>query len=187
MSKGVCLTFAELADYWTADSDVDLTAIESHVFDCASCARLHADAEALRGAIREAATEGHVRLFVTDAVLNRLARDGVRVRSYVLEPGEAIQCAAWGDDEVMIARLRGDFTGISSVVAEMRLESGEHLGYAVDVPIRPGASELVMALPAAFVRDAPSGPMRLTLRRSTDPSDVLGVYTFQHEGSFRRG
>jgi hypothetical protein len=183
---GRCVTFAELADYWTADADVDLAAIEAHVFECASCARLLADAEALREAIRISATAGHVRMFVTDGVLNRLARDGVRIRSYMLEPGEAIHCAAWGDDELMVARLRGDFSGIAAVDAEMRLDTGEQIGHAVDVPVRPGASELVMALPAADVREAPHGPMRLTLRKSSDPSHVLGVYIFEHEGSHQR-
>ena len=28
-----CLSLAELSDYWTADADVDVSAIEAHVFD----------------------------------------------------------------------------------------------------------------------------------------------------------
>jgi hypothetical protein len=182
-----CLSFAELADYWAADDEVDLAAIEAHVFECAACARLLSDAEELRHAIRMATAGGHVQMFVTDGVLNRLARDGVRMRSYTLEPGEAIHCAAWADDEVMVTRLRGDFRGVTAVDAEMHLEGGEQVGQALDVPIRPGASELIMALPAPFVRDAPQGPMKLTLRRSSDREGVLGEYIFDHEGSFDRG
>ncbi len=186
-TERACLTFAELADYWTADADVDPGAIEAHVFECAACARLLGDAEELRDAIRMVTTAGHVRMFVTDGVLNRLARDGVRMRSYTLEPGEAIQCAAWADDEVMVTRLHGNFEGVTSVDAEMRLDTGEQVSEAFDVPIRPGASELIMTLPASFVRAAPNGPMRLTLRKSSDRAGVLGEYIFEHEGSFERG
>jgi hypothetical protein len=186
-APGGCLSFAELADYWTADADVDVSGIEDHVFTCADCARLLAGAEDLRQAIRMATKAGRVQVFITDAVLNRLAREGVRIRSYVLEPGEAVQCAAWSDDEVMVTRLRGDFTGVSAVEAEMRLESGEPWTRSVDVPVRPGATELILALPAAIVRQAPRGPIHLTVQAAAgSPGGVIGEYTFEHEGEFAR-
>ena len=107
-------------------------------------------------------------------MLNRLARDGVRVRSYVLGPGETVRCAVWADDEVLVARLRGDFTGVSSVDAEMRLETGEEWEHATDVPVPEGATELVLALPAALVRKAPIAPMRLTLRAAAGSAEREG-------------
>jgi hypothetical protein len=182
-----CLSFGELADYWTADADVDASAIETHVFDCTACAQLLAEAEELRRGIRLVTRAGGVRAFVTDAVLNRLAREGVRMRSYTLEPGVPIQCSAWDEDEVMVARLRGDFTGVTAVDAQMRLDTGEDWGTAVDVPIRPGTTELVLALPAAGLRDSSvAAVMRLTLRASGSPGGILGEYIFEHEGSFDR-
>ena len=88
----------------------------------------------------------------------------------------------------MVARLRGDFTGVTAVDAEMRLDTGEDWGTAVDVPIRPGATELVLALPAAGLREASvSAVMRLTLRASSgSPGGILGEYIFEHEGNFDR-
>jgi hypothetical protein len=186
--RGTCLSFGELADYWTSDiSDADAERIEAHVFECSRCARLLAEAEQLRHGIGALALAGGFQAFVTDGFLNRLARDGVRVRTYALEPGDSIRCSAWADDEVMVARLRADFTGIAAVDAEMRLPTGEPWGQSTDVPVREGATELVLALPATRVRDAPEGPMRLTLRASGSPAGaVIAEYIFNHEGAHER-
>ena len=164
-----CPSFGELADYWTSDITPDDTEqIETHVFECERCARMLAEADRLRAGIGELARSGNVQAFVNDAVLNRLARDGVRVRSYALGPGETVRCAVWADDDVIVARLGGNFTGVESVDAEMRFDSGEAWAQATDIPVRQGETELVLALPAGLVRSAPKVPMRLTLRPSAD-------------------
>jgi len=185
-----CPSFADLAEYWTADiAPADLERIEGHVFECQHCARLLAEADQLRTAIGDLARAGAIQAFVTDAVLNRLSREGVRVRSYSLGPGETVRCAVWTDDDVLVTRLRGDFTGITSVDAEMRFDTGEEWGRVTDVPVRDGATELVFALPASLVRKAPSAPMRLTLRDGAAGSssrNVLAEYVFHHEGALDR-
>jgi hypothetical protein len=183
-----CLSFGELADYWSVDiSDADADRIEAHVFACARCARLLEDAERLRTAIGAAAQGGLVRALVTDDMLNALARDGVRVRSYTLRPGDSVPCAAWDDDEVLVARLQGDFSGVTAVDVEMRLESGEAFARAADVPVRSGATEILLALPAAVVRDGPTQPLHVTLRSAgASAGRVLGDYVFDHQGNYRR-
>jgi plasmid stabilization system protein ParE len=184
-----CPSFGELADYWTSDiAPGDAEGIEAHIFDCERCARTLAESDRLRDGIAALARNGSIQAFVNDAVLNRLARDGVRIRSYALGPGETVRCAAWADDDVIVARLRADFTGVDSVDAEMRFDTGEEWAQATDVPVRMGETELVLALPAALVRSAPTGPMRLTLRRSAGASGerILAEYVFQHEGTLQR-
>lgn len=185
-----CPSFSDLADYWTTDvAAADIERIEGHVFECERCARLLAEADQLRTAIGDLARAGAIQTFVTDAVLNRLAREGVRVRTYTLGPGDSVRCAVWADDDVLVARLRGDFTGITSVDAEMQFDTGEEWGQVADVPVRNGATELVLALPASLVRKAPNAPMRLTLRSAaaaTSSGNVLAEYVFHHEGALDR-
>jgi hypothetical protein len=155
-----CPSFGELADYWTSDITPDAAEqIETHVFDCERCARMLADADRLRAGILTLARSGNIQAFVTDDVLNRLARDGVRVRYYALSPGESVRCAVWSDDDVLVTRLRGDFAGVESIDAEMPL-----------------------------VRSAPTIPMRLTLRASdaSRSERILAEYVFDHQGAIER-
>jgi len=182
-----CPSFGELAEYWTSDiTPADAERIEAHAFTCERCARMLEEADRLRAGIAALARSGSVQAFVTDAVLNQLARDGVRVRYYALNPGESVQCAVWSDDDVLVTRLRGDFTGVDTVDAELRLDSGDEWSNATGIPVPAGATELVMALPAALVRTAPQIPIRLTLRASGGNQQVLAEYVFNHEGALER-
>jgi hypothetical protein len=183
-----CLSFGELAEYWTSDiTGPDAERIEAHMFTCERCAGLLERADRLRTAIRALAQAGGFRAFVTDDLLNALVRDGVRVRMYALAPGESVQCAAWADDELLVARLRGNFSGVGAVDAEMRLDTGEAWGSATEVPVRDGATEVLLALPAESVRNAPEIPMRLTLRPSgARDAAPIGEYVFDHRGAHER-
>lgn len=182
-----CLTFGELADYWTADATPsEIERIETHVFACAECAARLAESDLLRRRLGETVRAGAFQAIITDSVLNKLSRDGVRVRSYVVASGEAVQCAVWDDDDLLVARLRGNFTGVTSVNAVMRLETGEELDRVSDVPVREGTTELLLALSAEGVRRGPDAPMRLTLTREGGGHDIVGEYVFDHRGTHTR-
>lgn len=188
-TRAACPSFGDLADYWTSDiTPDDAEQIETHIFECERCAKMLGEAERLRAGINALAQSGNIQAFVTDAVLNRLARDGVRVRYYALSPGESVRCAVWSDDDVLVTRLRGNFAGVGAVDAEMRLASGEEWAHTTDIPVPAGATELVMALPAALVRSAPRIPMRLTLRASaaSGNGEALAEYVFDHQGAIER-
>ena len=186
---GVCLSIGELSDYWTADvSPDDMERIEAHVFACTACTELLAEADELCRSIRDLARNGGFQAFVTDSLLNQLASDGVRVRSFAMDPGGSVQCAVWDDDDLLITRLRADFSGVSAIDAVLQLENGEEWSRASDVAVREGSRELIMALPAAVVRQAPEVPIRLTLRASSaSRGDApLAEYTFDHRGAHTR-
>jgi hypothetical protein len=183
-----CLSIGELADYWTTDVSPDeAERIEAHVFACAACTELLAEADRLRRSIGAAARAGF-QAFVTDSLLNQLARDGVRVRSYVMDAGGSVQCAVWDQDEILVTRLRADFSGVTAVDAVMQLDTGEEWSRASDIPVPEGTREVIMALPAALVRRAPEVPMRLSLRSSSAlPEEAaLAEYTFDHRGAHTR-
>jgi hypothetical protein len=184
-----CLTFGELADYWTSDlGQPEVERIEAHVFECAECAARLADSERLRQRLRDTIRAGAFHAFITDSILNQLSRDGVRVRTYTVDPGSRVECAVWADDEVIVARLRGDFTGVTSVSSVMRLDSGEEVDRLLDAPVRDGSRELLFALSAEGLRRGPDRPMLLTVTAGPDPQGriVLGEYLFDHRGTHDR-
>lgn len=187
--SSACLSIGELSDYWTADATPDqVERIEAHVFACTACTELLAAADELRRSIGDLARNGGLQAFVTDSLLNQLASDGVRVRSFAMDPGGSVQCAVWDDDDVLVTRLRADFRGVTAVDAVLRLDTGEEWGRTSDVPVPAGSHELIMALPAEFVRRAPEAPIRLTLRSSAALPDEapLAEYTFDHRGAHTR-
>ncbi len=182
-----CFTIGELADYWTPDlTPEEVASIEAHVFDCAACARLLGEARQVSQAIGALVRSGAYLGAATESVLNQLARDGVRVRSYTVEPGETVQCAVWEDDEVVVARLRADLSGLRGVNAVLRDPSGDEKLRVERLPVKEGSTEILLAIPAAALRSVPAEPMRLTLEAEGD-ARAVAEYIFQHEGIHSRG
>src|SRR5829696_3211484 len=112
---GVCLSIGELSDYWTADvSPDDMERIEAHVFACSACTELLADVDRLRGSIGDVARTGGFQAFVPDSLLNKFARDGVRVRAYAMDAGWLVQKTVWNNKKVCVTRLRADCSGVTA-------------------------------------------------------------------------
>ena len=180
------ITLAALADYAAGDlPEAEGLALEEHLFTCAACGTRAAEAEALGRAIGAAARSAEVGGFVVDAVLNQLARDGVRVRTFVLSPGDVVPCAVWDDDQLLALRLRGDLGGASRVTLTQRVGGQEVVRASAEVPA--GTGELIFATPAAWVRELPVVQVDLQLLAGDDDRErVLASYTLEHGGSLRR-
>ena len=156
--------FADVVDYWAGDlTRAEEDRIEEHVFSCADCARELATAEALSRGIAAVAREGRLHSVVTDAILNRLAADGVRVRMYTLEGPGIVPCAVWADDDVVVARIRADFAEVDSVTIVTRQASGDEIGRLSDVAVRPGQREILNAFSAAQLRKLPPTRVQVTV------------------------
>ena len=181
------LALADLIDYAAGElSAGEAAAIEEHLFSCADCAARAADLDALVRALPPALRSAQVGGFVTDAVLNRLARDGVRVRSYALSPGAIVPCAVWEGDELMALRLQADFGGASEFTLSQRVAGTEVVRVTGQVAAS-SQDELIFALSAAWVRELPAVEVEVFLTaHEGDEERTVGSYTLVHGGSFHR-
>ena len=180
------LSLDELTDYAAGElPDADAAAVEAHLFSCADCAARAAEFDGLATAIADTARAAGIGGLLTDDVLNQLARDGLRVRSYSLSPGDVVACAVWDDDEVMALRLRADFTGVTTVRVTRRAGDQDVGDLRGDIP--HGVNEIIVVDPAALIREVPAGRVALTLSACEgDGERILGTYTLLHEGRLGR-
>jgi hypothetical protein len=182
------IEFADVVDYWAGDlTRAQEDRIEEHVFACAYCALELAAAEALARGIAAVAREGRLHSVVSDAILNRLAADGVRVRMFTLEGSGIVPCAVWADDDLVVARVRADFAEVDSVTIVTRQASGEEIGRVSDVAVRPGQREILNAFSAAHLRKLPATRVSVTVSAHTDTGErTLAEYMLEHAGAFER-
>ena len=180
------LTLADLTDYAAGELEEPAAGpVEEHLFSCGDCAARAAELDALVRAVRPAVQSAEVGGLMTDALLNRLSRDGVRVRSYVLAPGTVVPCAVWDGDELMALRLRGELGGIESVTVSHRIGGTEVSRVSAD--IGDSCRELILTVPAAWVRELPVATVQVLLT-ATNGSDehLIGTYTLVHGGALHR-
>jgi hypothetical protein len=180
--------FADIVDYWAGDlTRAEEARIEEHAFSCADCAREIAAAEALTRGIAAVAREGRLHSVVTDAILNRLAADGVRVRMYTLEGAGIVPCAVWADDDLVVSRIRADFAEVDAVTIVTRLASGDEISRLSDVAVRPGQREILNAFSAAHLRQLPPTRVRVTVTAQIGSGErTIAEYTLEHAGAFDR-
>ena len=179
---------ADLTDYWIGDLDQhDAERVEAHVFECAECANRLADIASMAAAVAEAVRGARVQSVISDAVLNKLSRDGVRVRTYAPEPGRFIPCAIWPDDDLIVSRLRGDFSGYDELTLVLKGDEGPELSRNVDIPLISGTREILTATSASRLRRLPSMRLRLIVSgKRGDTEQVIGEYGLEHGGAMSR-
>ncbi|HEV8393659.1 MAG TPA: zf-HC2 domain-containing protein [Vicinamibacterales bacterium] len=170
-----------LIDYWTGDLPAtDGATLEEHLFSCADCsARLEAVAS-MAGGVAALARQGRISGIISRALLNRLQRDGVRVRQFTLNPGETVPCAAFPGDDVVVTSLNANLTGVHAVSLRVTGPGDVPVGAIDDIPVAAAATGVLWATPGGFVRSMPSQQLRLTLRATDGAGDILGEYVLDH-------
>ena len=170
-----------LIDYWTGDLPAaDGATLEEHFFSCADCsARLEAVAS-VAGGVAALARQGRISGIISRAMLNKLQRDGVRVRQFTLDPGETVPCAAFPGDDVVVTSLNANLAGVQSVSLRVTGPGDTLFGAIDDIPVSAAATGVLWVTPGAFVRSMPSQQLRLTLRSADDA--LLGEYVLEHTG-----
>jgi hypothetical protein len=182
------LSPGDVADYWTADAAADaVERIEMHVFACTDCAERLAAARTLIDGLRDAVRRGRFQAIVTEAVLNRLARDGTRMRMFTLEPGVVVPCAVWAGDQLIVSRLRADYSGLERVSLVMQV-GGEEVDRVTDVPVPADAGELIQAFSADRLRQLPQIEVRLRVfgSRGLAGDELVAEYVLEHGGTLER-
>lgn len=188
MTNRTCddITFAALTDYAAHElAEAEAASIEEHLFACTACAQRAAELEALVSAISPAVRSAELSGFVTEAVLNRLSRDGARVRTFALAPGDVVPCAVWDGDDLLAMRMRGDFAGAGEITMSQRIGGTEVLRATGEVASAGG--EVIYVLPAAWVRQLDVVEVEVTLTAHEGGSErPIGRYTLRHGGSLHR-
>jgi anti-sigma factor RsiW len=178
------ISSAEIFEYWAGELEPrEEERIEAHVFTCSTCAAAFAEGEALASGVRTLVRSGTFHALVSDTILNRLARDGARIRTFALSPGDVVPCAVWSDDDVVVTRLRGDFSGVDNVSVVATLATGEEVSRSEAVAVRPGQHELIDAISAEWLRQLPATSVRLRVTATRNGEEhLLGDYTLTHAG-----
>jgi hypothetical protein len=176
---------ADLVDYWTGDlTGTDAERVEAHLFDCAECAHYLEEVAAIGSAVRGGMRGAQFQSIVTDSVLNALSRDGLRIRTYTPEPGKTIPCAVWPSDDLIVTRLRADFTGVEQLELLLVRGDGVELSRIKDIPVRDSTREIVDAVPAARLRELPACHLRLVLSGLRQGrQQVIAEYGLEHAGN----
>jgi len=173
---------AMLADYWLAElAPTEESAVEEHLFACEDCSRTLQSLIDLARGIRTLARQGNLATIVTREFLDRLAREGLRVREYALQGGGSVACTVTAQDDFLIGRLAADLTGVEKVDLAFCDPSGAERLRMRDIPFRAGLTEVMLNYPIGLARQ--SGPDVLVMKLlavTVQGERVLAEYTFNH-------
>ena len=173
---------ATLLDYWAGDilDGDEMNRVEEHLFACADCSARLDQMATLGAGLATLVRQGRMSGFVSRAILNRLQRDGVRVRLFWLAPGETVPCAVFPGDDVIVTALRADFSGVETVTLSVTGGDDSPFGRYDDVPVSGPRGEVLWATPAALVQQLPSMRLELTLTSTGAAPTELGRYVLDH-------
>ena len=174
-----------LLDYWARDlADGNETdQVEEHLFACGDCSARLQSLAALGPGLATLVRQGRISGIVSRAMLNRMQHDGIHVRMYSLAPGETVPCAVFPGDDLVVAALRADFSGVDAVTLSVTGPADSPSGEINDVPVSGPEGEVLWATPAAVVRQMPSMRLQLTLASAGATRAELGRYVLDHSAS----
>jgi hypothetical protein len=180
--------FETLVAYWLGELPLPgEAAVEEHFFGCAYCTRRLEHLTALAFGVRTAMRTGAMPAAITSPLLAFMRQQGMRIREYVLAPGERVNCTIRAEDDAVVSRLQVPLAGVKRVDALQSLDLGEgrvQQRRLEDVPFDPVAGE-VLSLPSATeLKKMPAHTFRVQLVAVDETGErPLGDYTFAHTPS----
>lgn len=169
--------FSELVDYWFGEREDP--ALEEHLFECEQCTARLEELAALGEGIRKAFRRGALHAVLSREFVERLKREGLRLREYRVPAGGSVNCTLTAQDDFVFSRLEAPLAGVE----RLDLVVSGPLGEATleDIPFDPAAGEVLFCPSAAALRAMPAHTkrMRLVAVEAGGPR-TLGEYTFVH-------
>jgi hypothetical protein len=156
------------------------SALEEHLFECASCAARLGVVEQLARGIKRSARRGGVHGILTPAFVVRL-REQLAIREYRLQPGESVMCTVAPHDDLVVAHLHAPLNDVQrlDMIIEVVTARTEHR--LEDVAFDPSAGEVVFASDISQLREVSFATFRTRLIAVDRSSErVIGEYTFNH-------
>ncbi len=176
------VTFDRLIAWWLGELDDE--ALEDHQFECPACtervASIAAIAEALPDVVRR---PGGRSMVLTAEAVERLERDGVRVRHYHFDARREVLCTVAPDDDLLVSWIELGAT----VAADERLDAvmvgpdGTVLGRFEDLPFDRARGRVVVADAGDAHRHHPDAVFRLQVTAvGATASRPLGEFVYRH-------
>jgi hypothetical protein len=100
-------SFVELLDYYLGELSSEEAAeeLEEHLFTCEACSSKLDAIHRMAASIVALVRRGEVSSGGTTALLNRMARDRLNLRHYIIQPGETVACTVGKDDDFMVGHF----------------------------------------------------------------------------------
>jgi hypothetical protein len=172
-----------LADYWIAAlTQAEETSIEEHLFYCDDCGAKLREMIALSNGVRNVTRSGNLLTVVSDQFLNRIAKQGLRIREYAPPRGGSVQCTVSTEDDFLIGRLTADLSAAKRVDLCICDRQGAERFRLPDIPFRPESGGVAFQQPIEYAKAASSETMiaRLVTFDDAGVERLLGEYTFIH-------
>jgi hypothetical protein len=172
---------ADLVDWWTGDlPGGEWRRVEEHLLSCGDCSTRAGVLRELADGIGPLVRAGALPLTVPPAIVERLRREGRRIREYRVSPGGGVQCTVGPEDDVVLTRLVADLRGVTRLDLVSRVDDGPEERLA-DIPFDAAAGEVLHSPPADDLRARPAHVARFRLLSvSAEGERLLGEYTFDH-------
>lgn len=176
-------SLATLLDYWLHDSDPATTdEVDEHLMQCDACGRALDELVALGEGVRAALRAGAVGIATSGPFIERLAAQGVNVRTYRLPHNGSVNCSVAPEDELLVSRLEAPLQGVDRLDVLVELSTAPGTQHRLeDIPFDPQAGEVLYVQKLADVRRLPAHTATVTLLSvGADVARELGRYTFRH-------
>jgi hypothetical protein len=182
------IPLATLFEYWLGELDLSREGqFDLHLLGCGHCSAQLLSLVELADQMRAAMRAGEIHVVVTDALVQRLGAQDLRLREYRVPHNGSVYCTITPDDDLLIARLEAPLAAVERLDVEHLSVDGISLERLCDVPFDAAGGEVVLVPRMARIRALPATTMRTRLLAVAPSGErVVSEYTFHHS-PFRPG